>query len=237
MPRHSLCQIAARIFIAICVTTSPVAAQDLFLPPLTPEVAAQFSAIGRLGVAGFATQGCTATLIAPDLVITAAHCASENGHSERIFAAGWSHGEYITSRAFKREMRHPAYGPDGRHGPRNDVALIVLESAINDVQPIPLGDVEEGALDGTQAALIGYHRKNPDMLSGDFACPVIRFAVGLLHVGCPVINGNSGAPLLAPAKDGGWQVVGVISSRLGAGAIAVELPDWLRREVAAHLKR
>jgi hypothetical protein len=57
-----------------------------------------------------------------------------------------------------------------------------------------------------------------------------------MHVGCPVINGNSGGPVLSQSEDGSWQVVGVVSSQIGAGAIAVQLPYWLRREMAALLK-
>lgn len=231
-------QITGRSLIALCVVFSPVEAQERALAPLADDIAAQFPAIGRLGQAGFRTQqGCTATLIAPDLIVTAAHCVSDSDRSDRAFVAGWSRGDYIAARAPEREMRHPAYALNGRHGPRNDIALIVLESPIDDVTPIPLGDVEDGRLDGTEAALLGYHRKSPHVLSGSFTCPVRQFGIGLLRVGCPVINGNSGAPLLDRAKHGGWELVGVVSSQLGAGAIAVELPDWLQREVAAHLRR
>lgn len=238
MQRPNVWQIIARSLLALGVALSPVEAQERALAPLADEIAAQFPAIGRLGQAGFRIkQGCTATLIAPDLVVTAAHCVAENDRPGRIFVAGWSRGDYIAARAPAREMRHPAYALNGRHGPRNDIALIVLESPIDDVTPIPLGDVEDGHLDGAEAALLGYHRQSPQVLSGSFTCPVRQFGIGLLRVGCPVINGNSGAPLLDKAKHGGWELVGVVSSQLGAGAIAVELSDWLRREVAAHLRR
>ncbi len=236
MLQHSLRQIIGQILIAFCVTVPPVAAQQSALPPLADEIAARFPAIGRLGHAGFRVkQGCTATLIAPDLVVTAAHCVSDNGHSSNIFVAGWSRGDYIAARASRRELPHPAYGLTGVHNPRNDVALIILDSPIREVAPIPLGQVEHSALYNTEVALIGYHRKTPHLLSGDFTCPVTRYAAGLLHVGCRVINGNSGGPVLNKTAQGDWQVVGVVSSQLDGGAIVVELPDWLRRAVAAHL--
>lgn len=235
MQNYSFRHIVALILILLCVDVAPTAAQDAGLPPLTDEIAAQFPAIGRFGQAGFRTrQGCTATLIAPDLVLTAAHCVSKTGHSSRVFVAGWTRGSYVASRKAKQEIRHPAYALDGTHRPDNDVALVVLDSPMTDVSPIPLGEVETGTLTGTEIALIGYHRKTPHMLSGDFSCPAVQFAAGLVHVGCPVINGNSGGPVLIRTGDGGWQVVGVVSSKLGAGAIVVELPNWLRREVAAH---
>ena len=238
MQRRSFTQIVGPILIALCISVPPASAQGEALPPLADEVAAQFTAIGRLGHAGFRTkQFCTATLIAPDLILTAAHCLSDAGLSGRVFVAGWSRGTYVAARASKRELRHPAYALDGPNSPRNDIALVILDSPILDITPIPLGKVKEGALYGTDVALIGYHRKTQHLLSGDFSCPVTRFRLGLAHVGCPVISGNSGGPLLRRTEHGGWQVVGVVSSRLQEGAIAVELPDWLRREVAAHLAR
>lgn len=229
---------AAAAAVLVAFPATPVLAQQQVLPRLADEVAAQFSAIGRFGSAGFREQqGCTATLIAPDLVVTAAHCVPPGAGPTRVFVAGWMRGDYIASRGAVTETRHPAYAPDGVHNPRNDVALVVLDQPIDDVAPIPLGSVPEGALDGTEAALIGYHYVTPHLLSGDFACPVTYLRVGLLSVGCPVVNGNSGSPLLAQTPDGAWNVVGVISSRSGAGAIAVEVPAWLRREVAAHLRK
>ncbi len=237
--RYRVLYLGFRRFVLICIVLSmvmaSVTAQELALDPLPDRVAAKFTAIGRLGRAGFKDkQGCTATLIAPDLVLTAAHCVSDKGRSGRIFVAGWSRGDYIASRPAVIERRHPEYAANGQGTPANDVALVVLESPIEDVTPIPLGEAHAATLYGTKVALIGYHRKTPHVLSGGFSCNVGRFAKGLLHLGCPVISGNSGSPVLRWKQEGGWQVVGVVSSQIGAGAIAVELPEWIKLEVAAH---
>ena len=229
--------IALKAVLIFCMAPSPLAAQNNALPPLTDEIAAQFTAIGRFGQSGFRErQGCTATLIAPDLVVTAAHCASPNGTSERVFVAGWSRGDYIDASGTQNEIRHPAYATNGPHDPRNDIALIVLRNPIENVPPIPLSNKDEGEITGTQVALIGYHRQTPHLLSGDFTCPITDFSVGLFQVGCPVINGNSGSPVLNQTEDGTWQIVGVVSSQFGATAIVVDVPDWLRNEVANHLQ-
>lgn len=234
--RYVVFRRAVLVGIAILTAVASVTAQELALKPLADRVAAKFTAIGRLTRAGFKdSQGCTATLIAPDLVLTAAHCVSAKGRSGRIFAAGWSRGEYVAARDAILERQHPDYGASGKDSPNNDIALVVLDSPIEDVTPIPLGKAHASNLYGTKLALIGYHRKTPHILSGGFSCNVGRFASGLLHIGCPVIHGNSGSPVLRWTEDIGWQVVGVVSSQIGAGAIAVELPEWIKLEVAAHL--
>lgn len=212
-----------------------VQAQDAGLPIIPEDIAAEFQAIGRLGNGAFRVrQGCTATLIAPNLIVTAAHCAAETGQSGRVFAAGWSRGDYIAASGTSLEIRHPAYALDGEHNPRFDIALTVLETPMTDVEPIPLGNLEAGDLYGTDAAILGYHRRTPHLLTGDFDCPISRFAEGLLLVGCQVINGNSGGPLLNQTAGGEWQIIGIVSSQFLEGAIVVEIPEWLRGEVATY---
>ena len=219
----------------LCIAVTSAAAQEMALPPLTDQRAAEFPAIGRLGRKGFRTnQSCTATLIATDMVITAAHCVSDAKHAELVFVAGWSRGDYVAARTAQHVIIHPAYLSSVTQAPDNDIAMVILESPIENVTPVPLGEIKQGGLHGAEVALIGYHRKTPHILSGDFTCPVTNVLRGIVHVGCPVINGNSGAPLLSKGKRGAWQVVGVVSAQLGNGAIAVELSEWLRQEVASH---
>lgn len=235
------CQIIAGLILGLATVAAPTSAQDAgaqrhALPPLADDVATDFQAIGRFGQAGFRTrQVCTATLIAPTLIVTAAHCASPTGHSGKIFVAGWSRGDHIAASGTILELRHPAYAIDSRHRPQNDIALVVLKAPINDVDPIPLGEVLQQDVIGTDVGLLGYHTQTPHLLSGRFDCPLTYFGDGLLLVGCPVIGGNSGSPILNQSEDGGWQVVGIVSSTVLGGAVAVALPDWIKRELARHL--
>ena len=53
---------------------------------LGPEEAAAYRGVGRLNIAG--TRFCTATLIAPAVVLTAAHCLFHPRTGARVPAAG-----------------------------------------------------------------------------------------------------------------------------------------------------
>lgn len=195
------------------------------LPALTDEIAADFTAVGRVNQAGFKTKSsCSGTLIRPDVVLTAGHCASRrhDPSSQKTFVAGWSRGDYVAARQLRNQMKHPAYGIGGTHDPRFDVGLLFLAEPITEVAPIPLGPVSGG-----DVAILGYHRFIPHLLSGAFECPVLTEAKQILEIGCPVVSGNSGGPVLEPDGQGGWVLTAVVSSTTGTGALATRVPQWV----------
>jgi hypothetical protein len=57
----------------------------------------------------------------------------------------------------------------------------------------------------------------------------------LVPLDCPVVSGNSGAPVLARGAAGGWQVAAVMVAGGGGGARAwaVRVPADLRARIAA----
>jgi len=215
---------------------APGWAQD-GLPRLPLTYGAAFDAIGRLGSdPKFQTsQGCTAALIAPDLLLTAAHCLSA-GPNNAVFAPGWRVGRRNPSIAIARTLRHPDYGGIGALPFENDIALAVLSVPVAGVTPLELADMSEPAIYDAPVALLGYHVGAQGGLSGAFDCPVGPGRGRLMGVECPVRGGNSGSPLLIESN-GEWRIVGVAVARAGDGAaMAVALDDWLRASVAAHLE-
>lgn len=224
----------AALLICLLLLPAPLAAQATAapgLPPLAVGEAQRWPAVGRVNGAGYRTMShCTGTLVAPDLVLTAAHCTPAPGKPpERIFVAGYLRGDYAAAVPVARGERHPAYLSSRPHDPRFDIGLLFLESPITTVRPLPLAEASADAL-----GLIGYHRARPHMLSGRFDCPVLATSLQTLQLGCEVISGNSGGPVLQRGPDGTWALVAVVSSTYQGTALATRLPGWVVETVARH---
>ncbi|WP_222869378.1 hypothetical protein ROLI_012930 [Roseobacter fucihabitans] len=214
------------------------------LPALAGALRAQWVAVGLVNTAGFRDKSsCTGTLIAPDLVLTAAHCVSAvlQRNRTRHFVAGWDRGSFAAHRLSKRIDIHPDYaGEQGDDKVRHDIAVIQLST------PIEVGDVTPHALRKPDSrtvqnlAVLGYHRKRPHVINGRFDCAKQAGSdAERLLLDCEVIAGNSGGPVLARGGDG-WMVIGVISARLNATpprSIAVPIDDWVLSHWRAAMAR
>ena len=208
------------------------------LPPLTQAQAQDWLAIGRIRTRKwFASGACTGALIAPDVVLTAGHCAGPSANDptrELYFLAAPFESIDAGQRRIIGSTRHPAYRIGGRHTPRFDIGLLFLESPFDDITPLPLAPIPLDQLAPPQAALIGYHRLRPFRPTGRIDCPILNQSPQLLTLGCRVINGNSGSPIMHFAPGGAPRVVAVTSSQAGPNAIAAVLGDWLHRTLAEH---
>ena len=123
--------------LSLCLA-APAPAQDEGLHGLrTADEVKGWQAVGKLmlGDRGF----CTAALIGPRLVVTAAHCLYDKDTGARVpdalitFQAGWRSGRAEAYRGVRRSVAHPDYlysGEDELERVGFDLALLELDQPI-----------------------------------------------------------------------------------------------------------
>ena len=176
-----------------------------------------WEAVGRLDIAdaGF----CTGTLIAPDLVLTAAHCALDGrtgkpfGPGQVTFRAGLRDGKSVADRQVVQIVTHPdfvANAPVSVERVRRDVALMRLEEPISIAQANPFA-LHSGNLSGAEVSGASYGRGREEAISRQRSCRILDRRQGIIAFDCNVTFGSSGSAILA--KDGvRWQILSVVSA-------------------------
>ena len=222
-------------FVSVFALISPLRAE--ILPALSAQQAKEWSAVGVVNLEGPSGMAlCSGTLIAPDLVLTAIHCAPNTTGKRDFVVRGIGHPAQISIPSVKIQ-HHPAYATaTGTAQFKFDIALMTLARpvSVDLAQPLALAATQELP---EELAIVAFHRMRPGTLNGRFDCarqPAAEFVLG-----CQVIAGNSGSPALMQASEG-WQIAGVVVARMDSGtthnALVAPLDAWVRAKVRQHTK-
>lgn len=163
-----------------------------------------WEAVGRVD---FGSGFCTGVLIAPDLVLTAAHCLFDKQTHQRIdlgkalFRSGYLKGEALAERRIENAIVAEGYEHEGallkvQMAP-NDVALMRLESPIYTAEADPFR-VYDGPIDAvSEVQVMSYGQGRSEAMSWQRACNKIGQTQALFLFDCDITFGSSGAPVFA----------------------------------------
>jgi len=196
-----------------------------------------WEAVGRLNIAGKGM--CTGALIAPDLVLTAAHCMFDKNSGQKVdatqieFLAGWRGGRASAYATVKRAVIHPDYvfsagAADIRV--RNDVAVLQLTRPIQKTSITPF-KTDVRPRKGADIGIVSYAHDRAESPSIQDSCRVLARQSGTLIMSCDVDFGSSGAPVFS-MDQGAPRIVSVVSAMADVNGRKVSLGMSLQEPLA-----
>ncbi len=217
--KHKIPKIAIVLSLLVMILPLSIRAQPMYgdVSPSSDEFVG-WEAVGRVDLPdGY----CTGTLVASNLVLTAAHCLfdQKTGHSIPAynikFKAGFQNGLHRIERRVVYWSVPSSYTPTiaGDHGETmiaSDLALLQLDNPVSPDEATPL-KIHPDAPFGRKIYVISYGQAHAVALERHDSCDIIkRLRGGVLQFDCDVSGGSAGAPVLTRI-DGGYRIVSLIS--------------------------
>lgn len=206
------------LLVAISFGMPTKAEQSPLRKLLSADEAKAWQAVGRINMkgAGF----CTGALIAPDLVLTAAHCMYHPRTGVLMkpdaveFLAGWRIGRAAAQRKARRIVIHKDYiaGRDVKISKvPSDIAIIELEHPIT-TNAVKAFERHAALKIGDQVKVVSYAQDRSEAPSIEEPCRVLGSDRRALVLTCNVDFGASGSPIFI-VEDGAPKIASVVSAK------------------------
>lgn len=160
---------------------------------------------------------CTAAAIAPDKVLTAAHCLYAFRTHRFLppdsihFLLGYARGDFRVHARVASYALGPGYDPadETRTAARDWAVLTLAEPLPAEVRPLPLGAAVP--VPGSGIEIGGFAQDRAYLMTADTHCRLLGPSAGtvVLAHDCVIAHGDSGAPLLVRSADGTVQAFAV----------------------------